>query len=284
MHRHARQAAAPTVTPSPTGGGQTVKSRGRRVRQGQLRQRARVGRCPCSGRPPTVPTTIDGRHTSHVELDCGDRRRRLPRVPRGWRTAEVLEGRDVGDVHERQRQPAPTADGPENPASNPRLHNCSYTNFDSVKIRIDVSQGHFTGGGDLDCAGAPPGTSASSKSVPLDIGIPGSVVAVPQRRGPDRRDRSGTCTSRSASVAATASSSTRPTKERRPNSRSGLNFRIPGDLEAELAFINITAHNCTNSGADQTLGCGADSRPAQSRRCSAAASPSTSRAPTRAAA
>src|SRR5262249_50663969 len=44
-----------------------------------------------------------------------------------------------------------------------------------------------------------------------------------------------------------------------PELAVGLNFDLSsGDLAAQLAFINITAHNCTNSSADQTLGCGSD--------------------------
>jgi hypothetical protein len=74
-------------------------------------------------------------------------------------------------------------DDPTNPSgANPKLTDCDFSNFDSVLIRLDVSQGDFSGDL-LNCDGLPAGHEClEPDSVPLDIGIPGLSL----RRGPER--------------------------------------------------------------------------------------------------
>jgi len=147
-------------------------------------------------------------------------------------------------------------DAPQDPAQNPALHDCSYDNFDSVIIRVDVSEGDFTGG-TLDCTNN--SKPCITKSVPLDIGVPGlSLKATNAGDGPTVQLgwhlhlAFGISRSDGFFVAANDQPGT-------PELAVGLNFDLAAnsDLAAQLAFINITAHNCTSGSADQALGCGA---------------------------
>jgi Ca2+-binding RTX toxin-like protein len=155
--------------------------------------------------------------------------------------------------------------------TNPRLHNCAATDFDSVVIRFDVTHGDFTGG-DFSCAStfdpsnpsdanADDKHSCIGKTVPLDIGIPGlSLKATNAGDGPSVElgyhfhFAFGLSLEDGFFVNANDEPGT-------PELGLGLNFKLTShsDLAAQLAFINITAHDCTNSSDDQTLGCTADS-------------------------
>jgi Ca2+-binding RTX toxin-like protein len=148
---------------------------------------------------------------------------------------------------------------PQDPAQNPKLRSCGYSDLDSVLIRFDVTQGDFTGGVFSCPADADP-HRCLTKSVPLDIGIPGlSLKASNDGDGPTvalgyhLHLAFGLSFSDGFFVAAKDQPTT-------PELAVGLNFNITGgsDLAAQLAFINITAHNCTNSAADHTKGCGTD--------------------------
>lgn len=149
----------------------------------------------------------------------------------------------------------------------PRLHNCAATGFDSVIVRFDVTHGNFSGG-DFSCAGtfdptasdpnADDPTYCLGKTVPLDIGIPGlSLRAANDGDGPSvglgyhLHLAFGISITDGFFVAANDQPGT-------PELGVGLNFKLSsGDLAAQLAFINVTAHNCTDSAADQTAGCAA---------------------------
>jgi Ca2+-binding RTX toxin-like protein len=148
---------------------------------------------------------------------------------------------------------------PQDPAQNPKLRSCGYSDLDSVLIRFDVTQGDFTGGVFSCPADADPHHCIKT-SVPLDIGIPGlSLKASNEGDGPSvalgyhLHLAFGLSFSDGFFVAAKDQPTT-------PELAIGLNFNITGgsDLAAQLAFINITAHNCTNSAADHATGCGTD--------------------------
>ncbi|MDT4913548.1 MAG: hypothetical protein QOC66_2676, partial [Pseudonocardiales bacterium] len=155
-------------------------------------------------------------------------------------------------------------------AAPPRLHNCAATDFDSVLVRFDVTHGDFAGG-DMSCAGTFDPTDGSDpnsddpsyclgKTVPLDIGIPGlSLRAANEGDGPSvslgyhLHLAFGLSIEDGFFIAAQDQPGV-------PELGVGLNFELSsGDLAAQLAFINITAHNCTNTPDDQTNGCSSTS-------------------------
>lgn len=146
---------------------------------------------------------------------------------------------------------------PQNPAQNPALHDCSYSNFDSVIIRVDVSQGDFAGGS-LDCSNS--SKPCIDKTVPLDIGVPGLTLKA-SNAGDGPTVQLGWHLHLAFGISRTdgffVDANDQPGT---PELAVGLNFDLAAnsDLAAQLAFINITAHDCTNSSADQALGCGSD--------------------------
>jgi Ca2+-binding RTX toxin-like protein len=154
---------------------------------------------------------------------------------------------------------------------NPRLHDCGVADFDSVLIVFDVTHGNFAGG-DFTCPGGTFDPSNPSdpnfkdknacigKTVPLDIGIPGlSLRATNEGDGPSVQ--LGYHLHLAFGLSITDGFFVNANDEPgTPELGVGLNFKLSsGDLAAQLAFINVTAHNCTDSAADQTAGCTADS-------------------------
>ena len=138
------------------------------------------------------------------------------------------------------------------PANDPVLHDCSFDQLDSVEIKLDVSHGDTTGdllkcdglSGDHKCI-EPLGPNGT---VPLDIGIPGlSLRADKAGDGPKLQLgyrlhlAFGISRSRGFFVDTKEGNATP-----QPELALGLNFTMPSQIDAQLAFINITATNCTD--------------------------------------
>ncbi|WP_206794239.1 calcium-binding protein [Amycolatopsis sp. MtRt-6] len=131
---------------------------------------------------------------------------------------------------------------PENPAENPQPHDCAYNDLDAVTISLNVSQGDFSGDL-LNCAGLPAGHECLKKSVPLDLGIPGFSLKADGGAGPEVqlgwRLHLAMGISRSEGFFVITKDSAQP------EFAVGLNVTLPQKINAQLAFINITAENCT---------------------------------------
>ena len=203
----------------------------------------------------TAITNADGYHVYRSDPGDGDKFKLVKDITSSATHTYTDDGTDAfGAVID----PATT---------NPRLHNCAATDFDSVVIRFDVTHGDFTGG-DFSCAATFDPTNDSDpnadnkhacigKTVPLDIGIPGlSLKATNAGDGPSVElgyhfhFAFGLSLEDGFFVNANDEPGT-------PELGLGLNFKLTehSDLAAQLAFINITAHDCTNSTDDQKLGC-----------------------------
>ena len=156
---------------------------------------------------------------------------------------------------------ATPGDAPENPANDPQLHDCSYTDLDAVVIRANVSQGDFSGD-TLNCTGLPAGHECIDKSVPLNIGIPGlSLRADQSGDGPHvqigYRLHLAFGISRSEGFFVDTKDG-----DPQPELALGLNFTLPSAMTAQLAFININASNCTNAMTADCVTTGPDAAPA----------------------
>ena len=134
-----------------------------------------------------------------------------------WLGADGAAGyrvfRDVGGSYELVGETTSTSftdssnttlgDSPANPSQNPLRVDCSYADLGSVRIILDVHQGKFTAGGQLDCTDS--NEPCIEETVPLDIGVPGLSLA--GKDGEVRRCSSATgCTWSSASPRTTGSS------------------------------------------------------------------------------
>jgi len=141
------------------------------------------------------------------------------------------------------------ADAPENPAENPMALDCDYADVDGIKISLDVSQGTFGGDGLLDCDTATAPHECVTESVPLDIGIPGLSLKGRDGQGPGvelgYRLHVGFGINKDDGFFIDAGTDADPAEL-----SLGLNFTLPDEIDAELAFINITARNCTSAPED----------------------------------
>lgn len=139
---------------------------------------------------------------------------------------------------------APLGAAVNDPANNPKLHDCAYTDLDAVEIAVDVSQGEFTPQGQLKCDGVPAGHECLQKTVPLNLGIPGIYLKADQAgAGPSvqlgwRLHLAFGISRSEGFFVDTADSS-------QPEFAVGLNLALPNKIDAQLAFVNITAENCT---------------------------------------
>ncbi|MEU9688884.1 calcium-binding protein [Amycolatopsis japonica] len=149
---------------------------------------------------------------------------------------------DVTDAKFTDVGAASIGGAPENPAENPRPHDCSYNDLDAVTISLNVSQGDFSGDL-LNCAGLPSGHECLKKTVPLDLGIPGFSLKADGGAGPEVqlgwRLHLAMGISRSEGFFVNTKDSAQP------EFAVGLNVTLPNKINAQLAFINITAENCT---------------------------------------
>lgn len=146
-------------------------------------------------------------------------------------------------------------DPPTNPSGpNPKKHDCDFSEFDSVLIRLDVSQGEFSGDV-LNCPAASDPHHCLEESVPLDIGIPGlSLRAADPSQGPGVqigwRLHLAFGISRSEGFFVDTKDG-----DPQPEFAVGLNFTLPSAMQAQLAFVNITADNCVKT---DTVNCDSD--------------------------
>jgi len=149
-------------------------------------------------------------------------------------------------------------DEPQDPAQNPKIHSCSATDLDAVIIRLDLHQGDFTGGNFTCPVPSNDPHDCFSKTVPLDIGIPGlSLKAADDGDGPTVSLGYQLHLAFGISFKDGFFINANDQGPDTPELGLGLNFKLSsGDINAQLAFINITAHNCTTLQADQDLGCG----------------------------
>ncbi|MDT4975854.1 MAG: hypothetical protein QOG98_1612, partial [Pseudonocardiales bacterium] len=136
---------------------------------------------------------------------------------------------------------------PLNPAGpNPFLTDCDFSDFESVLIRLDVSQGDFAGDF-LKCDNLPAGHDCLTQDVPLDIGIPGlSLRAKDPSQGPQAqlgwRLHLAFGISRSDGFFVDTKDG-----DPQPEFAVGLNLTLPGPIQAQLAFINVDASNCVQT-------------------------------------
>jgi Ca2+-binding RTX toxin-like protein len=141
--------------------------------------------------------------------------------------------------------PAPTAGStPTNPSGpNPKFTDCGIQYLDSVQINLNVSQGNFSGD-TLNCSTGNPCTSGT---VPLDIGIPGlSLRAATPGDGP--RYELGWRLHLAFGISRSQGFFVDTTNVGgEPEFAVGLNLQLPQKINAQLAFINISAENCTTS-------------------------------------
>ncbi|MEV6876180.1 calcium-binding protein [Amycolatopsis sp. NPDC051128] len=166
--------------------------------------------------------------------------------------------KDVGDTGKfTDDGTLPLGAVPENPAQNPQPHDCAYSDLDAVTISVNVSQGDFSGDL-LKCTGLPAGHECLEKTVPLDLGIPGFSLKADAGAGPGVqlgwRLHLAMGISRSEGFFVSTKDSPQP------EFAVGLNVTLPDKINAQLAFINITAENCTKQkSADE---CNAAAAPA----------------------
>jgi hypothetical protein len=156
---------------------------------------------------------------------------------------------------------ATPGDAPEDPATDPVLHDCSYDKLDSVVVVFDLSQGDFSGD-TLNCDSLPAGHECIDKTVPLNIGIPGlSLKASQLGEGPHvqlgYRLHLAFGISRSEGFFVDTKNG-----DPQPELAFGLNFTLPSQIEAQLAFINITAQNCDDTMTADCITSGPDKAPA----------------------
>jgi Ca2+-binding RTX toxin-like protein len=164
---------------------------------------------------------------------------------------------EVGDVtttnftDDGSSTPGAGPGGPTDASDNPKLHDCSYDKLDAVEIRADVSQGDFSGDtlkcGDAPDPPLPAGHECIKKSVPLNIGVPGLELRADQAGdGPSvelgYRLHLAFGISRSKGFFVDTKDG-----DPQPELALGLNFTLPSQVDAQLAFINITAKNCDNT-------------------------------------
>ncbi|HKN56948.1 MAG TPA: hypothetical protein VJX66_30955, partial [Amycolatopsis sp.] len=137
---------------------------------------------------------------------------------------------------------------PENPGQNPQPHDCAYSDLDAVTITLNVSQGEFSGDL-LNCTGLPAGHECLKKTVPLDLGIPGFSLKADGGAGPEVqlgwRLHLAMGISRSEGFFVSTKDSAQP------EFAVGLNVALPNKINAQLAFINISAENCTTQISDK---------------------------------
>jgi Ca2+-binding RTX toxin-like protein len=198
-------------------------------------------------------TTIDASHTNQVQWTAvtGAAGYKVYRQDGG----QLKFLKDVGTATSYTDNGSDAAGAaPTNPGGpNPKLTNCSFSDFESVLVRLDVSQGDFSGDY-LNCDGLPAGHECLEKTVPLDIGIPGlSLRAATPGDGPSVqigwRLHLAFGVSRNDGFFFDTKDG-----DPQPELAVGLNFALPSEMNAQLAFINISAKNCTN---DQTIDCDA---------------------------
>ena len=128
-------------------------------------------------------------------------------------------------------------------------------------IVLDLSQGDFSGD-ELNCTGLPAGHECIDKSVPLNIGIPGlSLKASQAGDGPHvqlgYRLHLAFGISRDDGFFVDTKDG-----DPQPELAFGLNFTLPSQIEAQLAFINITAQNCDDTMTADCITSGPDKAPA----------------------
>ncbi|HJQ44615.1 MAG TPA: hypothetical protein VJ831_16110, partial [Jatrophihabitantaceae bacterium] len=163
--------------------------------------------------------------------------------------------KQIADVQTNEATDDGTAtpgDGPANPADNPHLHDCSLTGFDSFIIRVDVSQGNFSGDY-LNCDNAPAGHEClTPANIPLNIGLPGLSIRSADGGG-NMNVQLGWRLHLAFGISKTDGFFV-DTKDGdpQPELAVGLNFALPSHLTAQLAIIDVDVSNCTN---DDTKNC-----------------------------
>jgi Ca2+-binding RTX toxin-like protein len=249
-------APAPTLTPDPTGGGTTIKY----AVVAYVKDSSDNEHDANPGPEATTndgPVTLDSTHK--VGLSWG-----AVTGADGYKVYREVSGnlellKDVGSTTSYTDDGTDTpSDAPTNPSGpNPRLTNCSYSDFDAVLIRVDVSEGNFDGSGNLTCPAAADPHHCLHEEVPLNVGVPGLSLRADQAGAGPAVDI-GWHLHLAFGISRSDGFFVDTKDEAAPEFAVGLNFTLPSDIAAQLAFINITAHNCTNSSADHDLGCGTD--------------------------
>jgi Ca2+-binding RTX toxin-like protein len=140
---------------------------------------------------------------------------------------------------------------PTNPAENPHLHDCSLDHFDSFIIRVDVSQGDFSGDY-LNCDPPVAGHDCLSQDVPINIGLPGLSL-----RSASDTDKLKVQIGWRLHLAFGISKTDGffvDTKDGdpQPELAVGLNVKLPAHMKAQLAIIDVDLSNCTK---DDTVNC-----------------------------
>ncbi len=156
-----------------------------------------------------------------------------------------------------------STDAPTNPSGpNPLIANCSFDQLQAVIVRADVSEGKFkTVGGKevLDCTDTT--HPCFTNSVPLNIGIPGLSLQADQA-GAGPSVQLGWHLHLAFGISKTDGFFIATKDDPQPEFAVGLNITLPSKIDAQLAFINITAQNCDNTMTQDCVTSGSDPAPA----------------------
>jgi Ca2+-binding RTX toxin-like protein len=242
-------AGAPTVTPNPAGGTHTFSYA--IVTYTKDSSGTKHDSTPGPDGTTNVAnfTTIDGSHTNALSWGSVTGAAGYKVYRRDSGNLVLLKDVDTATSYTDDG----TTDGaaPTNPSGpNPKNTDCDFSEFDSVLIRLDVSQGDFSGDL-LNCPTAANDPHAClTEEVPLDIGIPGlSLRAADPSQGPKVeigwRLHLAFGISRSEGFFVDTKDG-----DPQPEFAIGLNFTLPSQMQAQLAFINITADNCVKTDSD----------------------------------
>jgi Ca2+-binding RTX toxin-like protein len=133
---------------------------------------------------------------------------------------------------------------PTNPSENPRLHDCSLDHFESFIIRVNVSQGDFSGAY-LNCDPPVAGHECLDQDVPISIGLPG--LSLRSAHDTDKlKVQIGWRLHLAFGISKTDGFFV-DTKDGdpQPELAVGLNVTLPPNLKAQLAIIDVDISNCT---------------------------------------
>jgi Ca2+-binding RTX toxin-like protein len=145
-------------------------------------------------------------------------------------------------------------DPPTNPSGpNPKPTNCTFDQLDTVIVRADISQGKFktvNGKEVLDCpADSSDPHACLSHTVPLNIGIPGLSLRA-DKAGAGPTFELGWHLHLAFGISKKDGFFVATKDDTQPEFAVGLNFSLPDKIDAQLAFINISAENCTKQNTD----------------------------------
>jgi Ca2+-binding RTX toxin-like protein len=155
--------------------------------------------------------------------------------------------KDVGDTdHYRDDGTDIPGAAPDTyPGGHPHFTDCDISYLDSVLFRVDVSQGTFGGDGNLDCTTPTVGHECTTGTVPLDIGIPGLSLRAGPGDGPGYE--LGWRLHLAFGISRSQGFFVATKDDSQPEFQVGLNLTLPDEINAQLAFINITAKNCVDT-------------------------------------